>query len=78
MFKALVLQTLYGLSDAQAEFQILDRRTFGRFLGVDDGDNAPDETTIWRYCEAMVRADAIDALFARFDAHLDKKGKRSR
>ena len=30
MFKVLVLQALYGLSDAQAEFQILDRRSFGR------------------------------------------------
>ena len=37
MFKVLVLQALYGLSDAQAEFQILDRRSFGRFLGIDDG-----------------------------------------
>ena len=45
MFKTLILQTLYGLSDAQAEFQILDRRSFGRFLGLDDGDNTPDETT---------------------------------
>ena len=44
MFKTLVLQTLYGLSDAPTEFQILDRRSFGRFLGLDDGDNTPDET----------------------------------
>ena len=34
MFKILVLQALYGLSDEQAEFQIMDRRTFGRFLGL--------------------------------------------
>lgn len=70
MFKTLILQTLYGLWDAQAEFQILDRRSFGRFLGLDDGDNTPDETTIWRFREALVRADAIETLFARFDAHL--------
>ena len=74
MFKVLVLQTLYGLSDGQAEFQILDRRSFGRFLGLDDGDNTPDETTIWRFREALVCADAIDALFARFDAHLKSLG----
>lgn len=74
MFKVLVLQTLYGLSDAQTEFQILDRRSFGRFLGVDDGDNTPDETTIWRFREALVRADAIGTLFARFDAHLKNLG----
>jgi IS5 family transposase len=74
MFKTLVLQTLYGLSDAQAEFQILDRRSFGRFLDLDDGDNTPDETTIWRFREALVRANAIEALFARFDAHLKALG----
>ncbi|KMW56899.1 Transposase (class II) [Candidatus Rhodobacter oscarellae] len=56
MFKARVLQAVYGLSDAQTEFQILDRRSFGRFLGLDDGDRVPDETTIWRFREALVRA----------------------
>jgi hypothetical protein len=52
LFKVLVLQALYNLSDAQTEFQILDRRSFGRFLGIDDGDRVPDETTIWRFREA--------------------------
>jgi transposase, IS5 family len=74
MFKVLVLQALYGLSDAQAEFQILDRRTFGRFLGIDDGDDVPDETTIWRFREALVQAGAVEKLFARFDAHLKSAG----
>ena len=74
MFKVLVLQALYGLSDAQTEFQIMDRRTFGRFLGIDDGDRVPDETTIWRFREALVQAGAVENLFARFDAHLKKAG----
>lgn len=74
MFKVLVIQALYGLSDAQAEFQIMDRRTFGRFLGLDDGDPVPDETTIWRFREALVRAEAVERLFARFDAHLKGAG----
>lgn len=74
MFKVLVIQALYGLSDAQAEFQIMDRRTFGRFLGIDDGDRVPDETTIWRFREALVQAGAVDKLFARFDAHLKVAG----
>ncbi len=74
MFKVLVLQALYGLSDAQAEFQILDRRTFGRFLRLDDGDKVPDETTIWRFREALVEAGAVEKLFARFDGHLKEAG----
>ena len=31
MFKILVLQQLYNLSDDQTEFQIRDRYSFGRF-----------------------------------------------
>lgn len=49
MFKVLVLQVLYGLSDEQAEFQILDRCSFGRFLGLDDGDQVSDAKTIWAH-----------------------------
>ena len=37
MFKIMVLQALYGLSDDQAEFQIQDRRSFIRFLGLRPG-----------------------------------------
>jgi hypothetical protein len=37
MFKILMLHALSGLSDEQAEFQIMDRRTLGRFLGFLDG-----------------------------------------
>lgn len=37
-FSVLVIQAIYGLSDAQSELKIMYRRTFGRFLGIDDGD----------------------------------------
>jgi hypothetical protein len=33
MFRILLFQALYGLSEEQAEFQIMDRRTLGRFFG---------------------------------------------
>jgi len=75
MFKILVLQALYSLSDDQAEFQIMDRRTFGRFLGLlDAGDKVPDAKTIWLFREHLVQARAIENLFARFDRHLSKAG----
>lgn len=74
MFKVLVLQALYNLSDPQTEFQILDRRSFGRFLGLDDGDRVADETTIWRYREALTKAGAVQRLFDRFDDHLKTNG----
>ncbi len=51
MFKVLVLQALYGLSDDQAEFHIQDRLSFMRFLGLGLGDKVPDAKTIWLFQE---------------------------
>ena len=42
MFKVLVLQTLYTLSDDQTEDQIRDRLSFMRFLGLALEDRVPD------------------------------------
>src|SRR5262245_6708302 len=74
MFKVLVLEALYTLSDDQAEFQIQDRLSFMRFLGLGLGDKTPDAKTIWLFSEHLVRAGAVENLFARFDRHLEKAG----
>ncbi|WP_235596112.1 transposase [Leptospira weilii] len=46
MFKIIVLQKLYNLSDHQTEYQINDRFSFQRFLGVGEHEKLPDEKTI--------------------------------
>lgn len=74
MFKILVLQALYNLSDDQAEFVIQDRLSFMRFLGLSLSQKVPDAKTIWLFRESLVRAGAIDNLFARFDKHLSRSG----
>jgi transposase len=74
MFKVLVLQALYSLSDDHAEFQIQDRLSFMRFLGLGLGDHVPDAKTIWLFREHLVRAGAVENLFARFDKRLAKAG----
>jgi IS5 family transposase len=74
MFKILVVQALYGLSDDQAEFQIQDRLSFMRFLGLGLGDRVPDAKTIWLFREHLTQARAVETLFARFDEHLGKAG----
>jgi len=74
MFKVLILQTLYTLSDEQTEFMIRDRLSFMRFLGLGMKDPVPDATTIWLFREHLARANAIDKLFARFDKVLIEKG----
>jgi transposase, IS5 family len=74
MFKVLVLQTLYNLADEQVEYQIRDRLSFMRFLGLGLEDTVPDATTVWLFREALAKAGLIKALFERFNRHLDAKG----
>ena len=74
MFKVLVLQALYNLSDDQAEFQIRDRMSFLRFLGLTSIAPSPDAKTIWLFREHLVQARAIEKLCALFDARLKASG----
>lgn len=74
MFKIMVLQALYDLSDDRCEFVINDRLSFMRFLGLSLGDKVPDAKTIWLFREHLTLAHAVDNLFARFDRHLAKSG----
>jgi IS5 family transposase len=74
MFKILILQTLYTLSDDAAEFQIRDRFSFMRFLGLELHDAVPDAKTIWLFREQLTKAGTVDELFSSFDAHLKAQG----
>jgi len=74
MFKILMLQALYNLSDDQAEFMLQDRLSFMRFLGLGLSDRVPDAKTIWLFREHLAEARAVENLFARFDRHLAKAG----
>ena len=74
MFKVLILQGLYNLSDAQVEYQIKDRLSFMRFLGLELGDTIPDKKTIWAYREVLAETNVLDRLFKRFDQYLEKQG----
>jgi IS5 family transposase len=74
MFRVLVLQALYTLSDEQTEYQLRDRLSFMRFAGLALHDAVPDAKTIWLYREQLTRAGALARLFARFDAMLAERG----
>ena len=78
MFKALVIQNLYQLSDQQLEFQITDRLSFKRFLGLTDADKSPDEKTFWAFRETLTRNELIEPLFVIFHAALETKGMFAR
>jgi IS5 family transposase len=73
MFKLVVLQKFHGLSDDETEFQILDRFSFQRFVGLDVGDAVPDAKTIWLFKERL-GAEGIKALFEHLDRTIHERG----
>ena len=74
MFKRLVLQSLYNLSDDQTEQQTLDRLSFMRFLGLELGDRVPDAKTIWLFRERLKEAGLVEEIFERFNGFLETHG----
>jgi transposase, IS5 family len=74
MFRMLVLQSLYNLSDEQVEYQVRDRLSFTRFLRLGIEDRIPDGTTLWLFRETLAKAGLIEKLFAHFGQHLEAKG----
>jgi IS5 family transposase len=78
MFKTLVLQSLYNLADEQVEFQIRDRLSFMRFLGLGIEDRVPDATTVWRFRESLKELGLMERLFNRFGDYLEAAGYQAR
>ena len=73
-FKILVLERMYNLGDDQAEYQINDRISFMRFLGLGLYETVPDAKTIWQFRETLKNAGVIKELFAQFNDLLVQKG----
>ena len=74
MFKLLVLQQLHNLSDDRIEYQIRDRLSFMRFLGLQLEDRVPDAKTVWLFRERLKELKLVEVLFARFHEQLAALG----
>ena len=82
MFKAILLCALYNLSDDQVEYQMRNRLSFVRFLGLALEDKVPDAKacpeldsgTVWLCRERLSQAGLIETLFEDFDGYLKNQG----
>ena len=72
MFKIIILQRYFNLSDEQAEFQINDRMSFMRFLDLTIADDVPDSRTIWDFREKLTDLGLVEELFALFLKELER------
>lgn len=76
MFKILVLQRTYNLSDEATELAVQERLTWHRFLGLHVGSRFPDAKTIWLFRERLTQTHALDRLFGAFFGMLERHGVR--
>lgn len=76
VFKMLVLQGLYGLSDEALEYQVTDRLTFMRFLRIELSGSVPDAKTVWLFREQLREGKIFDRLFEQFHQALAAAGAK--
>ncbi len=74
MFKILILQRLYNLSDEQMEYQLVDRLSFKRFTGLEFSHRVPDCNTIWNFKQGLdKRSNNEKKLFDLFYQVVEEK-----
>lgn len=74
MFKVLLLQQWYDLSDPMTEEALSDRLSFRRFAGLSLSDSTPDYSTISRF-RAQMDAHALgSSVFEELSRQLDGHG----
>ena len=74
LFKALIVQSLYGLSDRELEEALGDRLSFRRFCGLALGEAVPDHTVICRFRNELIAAGLVERLFGELDRQVETAG----
>lgn len=74
MFKLLILQRLHNLSDERLQYQVTDRLSFMRFLGLELSGDVPDARTVWAFRERLKNHHLVEPLFDRLNQALADLG----
>ncbi len=74
LFRMLLVEAWYRLSDIEAEDQVRDRLSFRRFVGLGLDAAVPDHSTLSRFRTLLVRRGLDADLFAAVAAALDRHG----
>ncbi len=74
LFKGLLLQSLYGLSERELEEALADRLSFRRFAGLGLEETIPDHTVFNRFRNALIAQGLEKKLFDELDRQLEKAG----
>ena len=72
MLKMLVIQSWYGVSDEELEYQVADRISFQKFLGFPN--EIPDYSTVWRFREALAEDNTLDEIWEELHRQMEEQG----
>lgn len=74
LFRAVLLQSLYGLSERELEEALGDRLSFKRFVGLSLEDATPDHTVLNRFRNQLVEQGLLEKVFGELDRQLENAG----
>jgi IS5 family transposase len=74
MFKALLLQSWYSLSDPKLERLLVRDLFFRRFVGLSLADSVPDHSSIWRFRQLLGKQGLMAALLVEINRQLGIQG----
>jgi len=74
MFKALLLQSWYALSDSALEKQLARDLLFRRFIGLSISESVPDHSTLWRFRHLLEKQSLMNALLSAINDQLEEQG----
>lgn len=72
MLKMIVIQSWYGISDEELEYQVADRFSFQKFLGFPN--EIPDYSTVWRFREELTENKIIDEIWDELHRQMEERG----
>lgn len=74
LFKALLVGSLYGLSERELEAALADRLSFRRFVGLGLEEGVPDHSVLNRFRNELVELGLYKKLFEELDRQLEGAG----
>lgn len=74
LFKMLLLQTWYGLSDESVEENVRDRISFSKFCCISMDQAVPDSTVLCRFRNALNKHNAFEELLQTINQQMEATG----
>src|SRR6202000_1531799 len=74
LFKAMLLQQWYGLSDPGLEEALVDLLSFRQFVALSRREPVPDHSTLWRFREQLAKSGLAERAFALITAQIETSG----